>query len=125
MKSFDCKNRLSLLVLYNSGFEGNIPGYYPNRSPFFFPPIIDPAALYDALSSGKIRAAAVDVTEPEPLNMDSLLVTLPNFLVVPHIASATIATRGKMAEMAAKNLIAGVSGERLPTPVNPEVYEKK
>jgi glyoxylate reductase len=88
-------------------------------------PIIDHAALYDALSSGKIRAAAVDVTEPEPINMDSPLLTLPNYLVVPHIASATIATRGKMAEMAAKNLIAGVNGERLPTPVNPEVYEKK
>lgn len=86
-------------------------------------PIIDPKALYEALSSGKIRAAAVDVTEPEPINMDSPLVTLPNFLVVPHIASATIATRGKMAEMAAKNLIAGVQGEKLPTPVNPEVYE--
>lgn len=88
-------------------------------------PVIDHAALYDALSSGKIRAAAVDVTEPEPINMDSPLLTLPNYLVVPHIASATIATRGKMAEMAAQNLIAGVNGERLPTPVNPEVYEKK
>lgn len=88
-------------------------------------PIIDPNALYDALSSGKIRAAAVDVTEPEPINMDSPLLTLPNYLVVPHIASATIATRGKMAEMAARNLIAGVNGERLPTPVNPEVYERE
>lgn len=86
-------------------------------------PIIDHAALYDALSSGKIRAAAVDVTEPEPINPDSPLLTLPNYLVVPHIASATIATRGKMAEMAANNLIAGVNGERLPTPVNPEVYD--
>lgn len=86
-------------------------------------PIIDHAALYDALSSGKIRAAAVDVTEPEPINPDSPLLTLPNYLVVPHIASATIATRGKMAEMAVNNLIAGVNGERLPTPVNPEVYD--
>jgi glyoxylate reductase len=86
-------------------------------------PIIDPDALYDALAGGAIRAAAVDVTEPEPINMDSPLLKLPNFLVVPHIASATIATRGKMAEMAARNLIAGVNGERLPTPVNPEVYE--
>lgn len=87
-------------------------------------PIIDHAALFDALSSGKIRAAAVDVTEPEPIHVDSPLLTLPNYLVVPHIASATIATRGKMAEMAAENLIAGVNGERLPTPVNPEVYDK-
>jgi glyoxylate reductase len=88
-------------------------------------PIIDPQALYDALAGGQLRAAAVDVTEPEPINMDSPLLTLPNFLVAPHIASATIATRGKMAMMAAKNLIAGVNGERLPTPVNPEVYEQQ
>ncbi|HZQ08005.1 MAG TPA: D-glycerate dehydrogenase [Anaerolineae bacterium] len=87
-------------------------------------PIIDPNALYVALSSGKIRAAALDVTEPEPINMDSPLVQLPNCLIVPHIASASIATRGKMAEIAAKNLIAGVNGERLVTPVNPEVYER-
>src|SRR5581483_5739545 len=87
-------------------------------------PIIDPTALYDALSSGKIRAAALDVTEPEPINMDSPLVQLPNCLIVPHIASASIATRGKMAEIAAKNIIAGVNGERLVTPVNPEVYER-
>ncbi len=87
-------------------------------------PIVEPQALYDALASGKIRAAALDVTEPEPINMDSPLLSLPNCLIVPHIASATIATRGKMAEMAAKNLIAGVNGERLPTPVNPEVYDK-
>lgn len=88
-------------------------------------PIIDPHALYDALASGKIRAAALDVTEPEPIPTDSPLLTLPNCLIVPHIASATIATRGKMAEMAAKNLIAGVRGERLPTCVNPEVYDKR
>lgn len=88
-------------------------------------PIIDPNSLYNALLSGTIRAAAVDVTEPEPITMDSPLLTLPNFLVVPHIASATIATRGKMAEMAAKNLLAGVTGERLPTPVNPEVYDSQ
>lgn len=87
-------------------------------------PIIDPAALYEALSSGKIRAAALDVTEPEPIPMDSPLLTLPNCLIVPHIASASIATRGKMAQIAAQNLIAGVRGERLVTPVNPEVYDK-
>lgn len=88
-------------------------------------PIIDPDALYDALKEGKIRAAGLDVTEPEPIPMTSPLVSLPNCLIVPHIASASIATRGKMAEMAARNLIAGIKGERLPTPVNPEVYEKE
>ena len=49
---------------------------------------------------------------------------LDNCLIVPHIASASRATRGKMAEMAAENLIAGVRGERLPTPINPEVYDR-
>jgi glyoxylate reductase len=87
-------------------------------------PIVDPDALYQALKNDKIRAAALDVTEPEPIPADSPLLTLPNCLIVPHIASASIATRGKMAEMAARNLLAGVQGERLPTPVNPEVYER-
>jgi lactate dehydrogenase-like 2-hydroxyacid dehydrogenase len=50
-------------------------------------------------------------------------VGLPNCIVVPHIASATGVTRGKMAAMAAANLLAGVRGERLPTAINPEVYE--
>jgi glyoxylate reductase len=54
---------------------------------------------------------------------DDPLLTLDNCLVVPHIASASRATRGRMAAMAAANLIAGVRGERLPNPVNPEIYE--
>lgn len=87
-------------------------------------PIIDPDALYDALRQGRIGGAALDVTEPEPIPLDSPLLTLPNCLIVPHIASASIATRGKMAKMAARNLIAGVRGEQLPTCVNPEVYER-
>ena len=56
--------------------------------------------------------------------MDSPLLTLPNCLIVPHIASASVATRAKMAQMAAANLIAGLRGDKLPTCVNPEVYEK-
>ncbi len=87
-------------------------------------PIVDPNALYDALKSGKIAAAALDVTEPEPITLDSPLLKLPNCLIVPHIASASIATRAKMAQMAAANVIAGLRGEKLPTCVNPEVYEK-
>jgi glyoxylate reductase len=85
-------------------------------------PIVDPQALYDALKGGQIAYAALDVTEPEPINMDSPLLQLDNIIIVPHIASASYATRGKMAEMAARNVIAGVKGERLPTCVNPEVY---
>jgi glyoxylate reductase len=87
-------------------------------------PVVDPVALADALRSGKLFGAALDVTDPEPIPMDSPLVGLDNCLIVPHIASASRATRGKMAEMAAANLLAGVRGERLPTPVNPEVYDR-
>ncbi len=61
------------------------------------------------------------MTEPEPLPADHPLVHLPNCIIVPHIASASIATRTKMATMAADNLLAGVRGEPLPTCVNPEV----
>ncbi|HET7182685.1 MAG TPA: D-glycerate dehydrogenase [Candidatus Limnocylindrales bacterium] len=85
-------------------------------------PVVDTEALVEALRSGKIAGAALDVTDPEPLAADHPLVGLDNCLVVPHIASASFATRGRMASMAAANLLAGVRGERLPTPVNPEVY---
>jgi glyoxylate reductase len=87
-------------------------------------PVVDSMALVDALKNGTIAAAALDVTDPEPLPADHPLVGLDNCLVVPHIASASRATRGKMAAMAAANLLAGVRGERLPTPVNPEVYDR-
>jgi glyoxylate reductase len=86
-------------------------------------PVVDQRALFEALRDGVIFAAALDVTDPEPMAPDDALLTLDNCLVVPHIASASRATRGKMAAMAAANLLAGVRGERLPTPVNPEVYE--
>lgn len=86
-------------------------------------PVVDPDALYDALLSGQIAYAALDVTDPEPLPADHKLLTLPNCLVVPHIASASWATRTRMAVMAAENLLAGLRGQRLPNCVNPEVYE--
>jgi lactate dehydrogenase-like 2-hydroxyacid dehydrogenase len=86
-------------------------------------PVVDTDALTDALRAGEIFAAGLDVTDPEPLPADHPLVGLPNCVVVPHIASASRVTRGKMAAMAAANLLAGVRGERLPTPVNPEVYD--
>jgi glyoxylate reductase len=85
-------------------------------------PVVDGRALFEGLRDGEIFAAALDVTEPEPLPPDDPLLSLDNCLVVPHIASASRATRGKMAEMAADNLLAGLRGKRLPTPVNPEVY---
>ena len=82
-------------------------------------PVVDQAALADALRDGVIWAAALDVTDPEPIPMDDPLVGMDNCLIVPHIASASRATRGKMAEMAAANLVAGVRGEPLPTEVPP------
>jgi glyoxylate reductase len=85
-------------------------------------PVVDPDALYNALVSGQIAYAALDVTDPEPLPGDHKLLTLPNCLVVPHIASASWATRTRMAVMAAENLLAGLRGERLPNCVNPQVY---
>lgn len=77
-------------------------------------PIVDSDALYDALKEGQIAYAALDVTDPEPLPADHKLLTLPNCLVAPHIASATVASRTLMAQMAVRNCIAGVRGEPLP-----------
>lgn len=87
-------------------------------------PVVDHDALYEALRSGQLFGAGLDVTEPEPMRAGHPLLSLPNCLVVPHIASASEATRDKMAEMAARNLLAGLQGERLPTSVNPEVYDR-
>lgn len=81
-------------------------------------PVVDPDALYDALKSGAISGAALDVTDPEPLPADHKLLALPNLIVVPHIASATVSSRTLMAQMAVRNLIAGLQSERLPFPVN-------
>jgi glyoxylate reductase len=88
-------------------------------------PIVDNMALYEALRNGTIAFAALDVTEPEPLPPDHPLLTLDNVIVTPHIASASVATRTKMALMAADNLIAGLKGEMPPTPVNPEVLKRR
>ncbi len=85
-------------------------------------PVIDPKALYAALKSHRIFAAALDVTEPEPLPPDDPLLELPNCLVVPHLGSASKRTRDLMAYMSAQNLLAGLKGERLPNCANPEVY---
>ncbi len=87
-------------------------------------PVVDMNALYEALKEKRIFGAGLDVTEPEPLPLDSPLLTLDNVVIVPHIASASKTTREKMSWMAAQNLIAGLKGERLPNCVNPQVYSK-
>ena len=85
---------------------------------------VDHDALADALARGAIGGAALDVTEPEPLPPGHRLYSLDNCLIVPHLGSATVSTRDKMAVMAADNLLAGLRGERLPHCVNPEVYSE-
>ncbi|MCQ3928987.1 MAG: D-glycerate dehydrogenase [Chloroflexi bacterium] len=86
--------------------------------------IVDPKALYTALKNKQIGYAALDVTEPEPIHLDDLLLTLDNCLIVPHIGSASVRTREKMALMAVENLLAGLRGDRLPHCVNPSVYNR-
>jgi len=81
-------------------------------------PVVDQAALYEALRDGVIAAAGLDVFEVEPVPLDEPLLKLENVVVLPHIGSASIATRTKMAVIAADNLIAGLKGEPLPFPVN-------
>jgi len=88
-------------------------------------PIVDQKALYQALKSRQIFAAALDVTEVEPIPLDDPLLTLDNVIIAPHIASASVVTRTKMAAMAAANLIAGLRGEMPPDCVNPEVLKQK
>ena len=86
-------------------------------------PVVDMDALTLALREGWIAAAALDVTDPEPIPVDHPLLSLPNCLIVPHIGSATVVARNRMATRAAENLLAGLRGEKLPYCVNPKVYE--
>lgn len=81
-------------------------------------PLVDQPALAEALRRGTIFAAGLDVTDPEPLPPDHELYSLPNCVVAPHIASATVGTRDAMAGRCADNLLAGLRGEPLPYPVN-------
>ncbi|HKD74345.1 MAG TPA: D-glycerate dehydrogenase, partial [Ktedonobacterales bacterium] len=83
-------------------------------------PIIDTPALVEALQAGIIGGAALDVTDPEPLPPDHPLIQMPQCIVVPHIASASVQTRTAMAEIAAWNLLTGLKGERLPCGLNPD-----
>lgn len=87
--------------------------------------MVDPDALYEALESGSIAGAALDVTEPEPLPPDHRLMALPNCLIVPHVGSASHATRNRMSIMAAENLLAGIEGVVPPFPVNPEALKRR
>jgi glyoxylate reductase len=88
-------------------------------------PIVREADLIEALNTGVIFAAGLDVTDPEPPAADSPLFRTPNLIVAPHIASATVGTRDAMAGICADNLLAGLAGKPLPAWVNPEVEGKR
>jgi glyoxylate reductase len=88
-------------------------------------PIVDPEALYVALKEKRIFGAGLDVTDPEPLPLNSPLLTLDNIIIAPHVASASTTSRQQMSWMAAQNLVAGLKEERLPNCVNPQVYSRK
>jgi glyoxylate reductase len=79
--------------------------------------VVDQYALRAALHAGEIAGAALDVTDPEPLPADHPLLDAPNLLVVPHIGSATVHTRARMAEIAVENLLAALDGQPMPHPV--------
>lgn len=78
--------------------------------------------LTEALQKGVIWGAGLDVTNPEPMRPDHPLLFMPNVCVLPHIGSATEETRSAMSLIAARNVVAGLKGERLPFIVNPEIY---
>jgi glyoxylate reductase len=82
-------------------------------------PIVDTDALAHALHAGELAGAALDVTDPEPLPGNHPLLEAPNLLVVPHVGSATVATRERMADMAVDNLLAGLAGDPMPNQVTP------
>ncbi len=86
--------------------------------------LVDQEALLAALDAGRIRAAALDVTDPEPLPADHPLVGRDDVIVIPHIGSATHATRARMTELCVRNLEAALRGERMPTVIDPGVYDR-
>jgi glyoxylate reductase len=84
--------------------------------------VVNSEALIEALQTKQIYAAALDVFDPEPIPSDSPLLKMENVVIAPHIASGSLQTRARMAEIVVDNLLAGLKGERLPFCANPEVY---
>jgi glyoxylate reductase len=86
-------------------------------------PVVQEAALVEALEKGVIAGAALDVFEREPLISDGL--RRDNVVLAPHLGSASVETRTRMAAIAAENAIAFFRGKRPPTILNPEVWREK
>jgi glyoxylate reductase len=84
--------------------------------------IVDETALAEALATGHLAGAGIDVFETEPLSPQSPLLELENVVLTPHIGSASVATRARMAELAVENVLAALDARRLPHCANPEVY---
>jgi len=87
-------------------------------------PIVDSDALVHALTTGRIFAAGLDVTDPEPLPADHPLMRLPNCVIAPHIGSGSFAARAATSVLAARNILAALCGERPPSLINPDVLPK-
>ncbi len=87
-------------------------------------PVVDQKALYQALKNHRIFGAGIDVTETEPIPEGDPLLTIENIIIAPHIASASVPTRTRMALIAAENLLAGLRGELPPNCANPEALKK-
>jgi glyoxylate reductase len=88
-------------------------------------PVVDEAALVEAVKDGQIRGAALDVFEEEPSVHPELIKIKENVVLVPHIGSASIETRLRMAKMAARNMAEGLKGNRPPNLVNEKVTYRK
>jgi glyoxylate reductase len=87
--------------------------------------VVDQKALYEVLKRKQILAAALDVTDPEPMSPDDPMLKLENVIVLPHIGTQTLATSTNMSIMGAQNLIGGLRGEPMPNCVNCHLLDKK
>ena len=83
-------------------------------------PVVDQAALVKAVQAGQIAGAGLDVTDPEPMRAENPLLSLPQVIVLPHVGSATRATRLKMVDVAVRNLSFGLKDQQMVACVNPE-----
>ena len=86
-------------------------------------PLVDTDALVSSLRRGDIAAAALDVTDPEPIDAEHPLLQMPNCLVIPHLGSASHSTRAAMGELAARNLLLALEGKPMEACANPSVYD--